>query len=104
MDGTLFMKHHKYTYSNMFISNQNTKQKRKRKWKKYNDKYRMKMKMKKKLALMIFNLTRKECQTHGNKSTTRNKGTNRIPIMIRTSKRKLMKKKKVPNEWPDHPT
>ena len=62
------------------------------------------MKMKTKLALMIFDLTRKECQTQANKTATRNKGTNRIPIMIRISKRKLMKKKKVPNEWPDHPT
>ena len=59
--------------------------------------------MKNKIAMMIINLMMK-CQTKVNKTVTIINDVHRIPKMIQVRNRKLMKKKKVPNEWPDHPT
>ena len=78
--------------------NSNWKSKRKPKWQK--EKYSRKVKMKKKIANMILNVTngyptseddvRKENETKG--------------ILKMIDRRKLTKKKRVPNQWPDHPT
>ena len=80
-----------------------TKQKRNGKWKKYKDKYIIRIKMNKKIPIMKMNLIMK-CQTKANKIITQNSKTQQIPKIIQIRNRKLTKKKKVPNEWPDRPT
>ena len=80
--------------------NLNWKSKRKPKWQKEKYSRKVKMKMKKKIANMILNVTngyptseddvRKEHETKG--------------ILKMIDRRKLTKKKRVPNQWPDHPT
>ena len=70
----------------------------KRKWRKY--KYGRKKKMKKKIATMVMNATN---EYHTSKEDAIGdkeiKGT--LKMIYR---RKLTKKKRVPNQWPDHPT
>ena len=76
------------------------KNKRKRKQQEQNEKYSRKVKMKKKIANMILNVTngyptidndvRREHETKG--------------ILKMIDQQKLTKKKRMPNQWPDHPT
>ena len=77
----------------------NLKGKSERKWQK--EKYSRKMKMKKKIASMIMNAT-KEYPTGGEKNVGRD---NAIKGILKTiDRQRLTKKKRVPNQWPDHPT
>ena len=68
------------------------------KWQK--EKYSRKVKMKKKIANMILNVT--NGYPKGDNDVSREYGTNRILKMI--DRQKLSKKKRMPNQWPDHPT
>ena len=78
--------------------NSNWKSKRKPKWQK--EKYSRKVKMKKKIANMILNLT--NGYRGSDDDVSKEHETKGILNMI--DRRKLTKKKRVPNQWPDHPT
>ena len=57
--------------------------------------------MKKKIASMIMNAT-KEHPTAGEEDVSRNNETKGVLKTI--DRERLTKKKRVPNQWPDHPT
>ena len=76
------------------------KSKRKRKKQEQKEKYRRKIKMKKKIVNMMMNATQ-ECPT-SEEAVSRDNETKGILRTI--DRRRLTKKKKVPNQWPDHPT
>merc|ERR1712238_597648 len=78
--------------------NLNWKPKRKKKWQK--EKYSRKVKMKKKITSMKVNLT--NGYPTSDDDVSRENETKGILKMI--DRRKLTKKKRVPNQWPDHPT
>ena len=78
----------------------NWKWKNKRKQKRQKDRHSRKMKMKKKIASMIMNATN-EYSTSEDK-VSKEKETKGILKTI--DRQSLTKKKKVPNQWPDHPT
>ena len=78
--------------------NLNWKSKRKPKWQK--EKYSRKVKMKKKIANMILNVT--NGYPTSDDDVSKEHETKGILKMI--DRRKLTKKKRVPNQWPDHPT
>merc|ERR1712238_162957 len=80
------------------MKNLNWKSKRNIKWKK--EKYSMKVKMKQKITSMIVSVTNGYPTSDDDVSREYgNKGT--LKMMDR---RKLTKKKRMPNQWPDHPT
>ena len=76
------------------------KSKRKRKQQEQKEKYSRKVKMKKKIANMISNVT--NGYPTSDDDVSREHETKGILKMI--DRRKLTKKKKVPNQWLDHPT
>ena len=84
----------------LFRMKQNLKWKSKRKPKWQKEKYSRKVKMKKKIANMILNVTNGYSTSDNDVSKEHeNKG-----ILKMIDRRKLTKKKRVPNQWPDHPT
>ena len=78
--------------------NLNWKSKRNIKWQK--EKYSRKVKMKKKIASMIVNVI--NGYPTSDDDVSREYGNKGILKMI--DRRKLTKKKRVPNQWPEHPT
>ena len=78
--------------------NLNWKHKRKKKWQK--EKYSRKVKMKKEITSMIVSVT--NGYPTSDDDVSRESETKGILKMI--DRRKLTKKKRVPNQWPDHPT
>ena len=61
---------------------------------------KMKMKMKKKIASIIMNATNEYSTSEENVS----KENETKGILKLINQRNLTKKKRVPNQWPDHPT
>ena len=78
--------------------NLNWKSKWKQKWQK--EKYSRKVKMKKKIACMKSNITNEYPTSEENVS----KENETKGILKLIDRRNLTKKKRVPNQWPDHPT
>ena len=78
--------------------NLNWKSKQNKKWQK--EKYSKKVKMKKKIAYMIVSVT--NGYPTSDDDVSREYETKGILKMI--DQQKLTKKKRVPNQWPDHPT
>mmetsp|Transcript_5755 Transcript_5755/g.6195 ORF Transcript_5755/g.6195 Transcript_5755/m.6195 type:complete len:134 (+) Transcript_5755:232-633(+) len=80
----------------------NLKQKGKQKWKQQwqKSKYSRKMKIKNKIVIMITNITKE--YTTSEEYVRRDNETKGILKMMH--RRRLTKKKRVPNQWPDHPT
>ena len=76
------------------------KSKRKRKQQAQKEKYSRKVKVKKKIANMILNVT--NGYPASDDDVSREHATKGIFKMIDC--RKLTKKKRMPNQWPDHPT
>ena len=75
----------------------NWKWKNKRKQKRQKERYSRKMKMKKKITSMIMNATNEYPTSEEDVSRT-----NETKGII--DRQRLTKKKRVPNQWPDHPT
>ena len=78
----------------------NWKWKNKRKQQRQKERYSRKMKMKKKIASMIMNATNEYPTSEEDVS----KDNETKGILKTINQRSLTKKKKVPNQWPDHPT
>ena len=76
----------------------NWKSKRSKMWQK--EKYSRKVKMKKKRARMTVNVTNGYPTSDGDVSREHET----IGILEMIDQRKLTKKKRMPNQWPDHPT
>ena len=76
------------------------KSKRKRKQKEQKEKYNRKVRMKKKIASMMSNVT--NGYPISEDEVSRDHEIKGILKMI--DRQKLTKKKRVPNQWPDHPT
>ena len=75
------------------------KWKNKRKQQRQKERYSRKMKMKKKIASMIMNATNEYPTSEENVS----KENDTKGILKAIDRRNLAKKKRVPNQWPDHP-
>ena len=84
----------------MKATTSNWKWKNKRKQQRQKERYSRKMKMKKKIASMIMNATNEYPTSEENVS----KENETKGILKLIDRRKLTKKKRVPNQWPDHPT
>ena len=76
------------------------KWKNKKKQQRQKEKYSRKIKMKKKIASMIMNATN-EYPTSEEDVSIENETKE---ILKAIDRRKLTKKKRMPNQWPDHPT
>ena len=84
----------------MNATTSNWKWKNKKKQQRQKERYSRKIKMKKKIASMIMNAINEYPTSEENVS----KENETKRILKEINRRKLTKKKRMPNQWPDHPT